>query len=344
MRSLKYQLKSVWKDKFCLMSFLLPILAAAALNLMGSIDLSSLGQLHFGVLEEDLPGQTVAWLERYGPVTYCKTPTELINLVNDPSTNVIGVKADGTTIKTMIAGDELEVFRQAAATLPALFEQQADARQTKVLVLESPDVLENLQDIFIPAILIVAMFMGCTFNAMNIISEKEDGVAFVNEILPMPPARYVMQKIAVGFLFCSLSSVITACICLRLSPQTLLIMLVLILLSSFLSSLIGLLIGRISDSLMTGVACIKVVMLLFIAVPVLCTLTGASGPVSIICNLVPSRPAFEGIMALSAGNTKAAMENTGILAIHSILWCSLYILFPTRRKGFLHGSGTKTGN
>ena len=142
MRSLKYQLKSVWKDKFCLMSFLLPILAAAALNLMGSIDLSSLGQLHFGVLEEDLPGQTVAWLERYGPVTYCKTPTELINLVNDPSTNVIGVKADGTTIKTMIAGDELEVFRQAAATLPALFEQQADARQTKVLVLESPDVLE----------------------------------------------------------------------------------------------------------------------------------------------------------------------------------------------------------
>ena len=42
--------------------------------------------------------------------------------------------------------------------------------------------------------LIVAMFMGCTFNAMNIISEKEDGVAFINEILPMTSGQYVIQK------------------------------------------------------------------------------------------------------------------------------------------------------
>ncbi len=31
------------RDKFCLMTFLLPILVAAALNFMGSIDLSTLG-------------------------------------------------------------------------------------------------------------------------------------------------------------------------------------------------------------------------------------------------------------------------------------------------------------
>ena len=69
MKGLKYQLKSVLRDRFCLMTFLLPILVAVALNFMGSIDLSSLGELHFGVLENDLPPQTVAWLERYGPVT-----------------------------------------------------------------------------------------------------------------------------------------------------------------------------------------------------------------------------------------------------------------------------------
>ena len=43
MRGLKYQMKSVLKDKFCLMTFLLPIVIAVALNFMGSIDLSSLG-------------------------------------------------------------------------------------------------------------------------------------------------------------------------------------------------------------------------------------------------------------------------------------------------------------
>ena len=43
MKGLKYQLKSVLKDKFCLMTFLLPIAVAVALNFMGYIDLSSLG-------------------------------------------------------------------------------------------------------------------------------------------------------------------------------------------------------------------------------------------------------------------------------------------------------------
>ena len=198
MRGLKYQLKSVLRDKFCLMTFLLPILVAVALNFMGSIDLSSLGELHFGVLENDLSPQTVTWLERYGPVTAYGTREELTAAIKEPSTNVIGVRADGDSIKTAISGDELDIFQQAAATLPALYEQRAEAELVKVLTLERPDILESFQDIFIPAVLIVAMFMGCTFNAMNIISEKEDGVAFINEILPMTPSQYIFQKAVVG--------------------------------------------------------------------------------------------------------------------------------------------------
>ena len=198
MRGLKYQLKSVLRDKFCLMTFLLPILVAVALNFMGSIDLSTLGELHFGVLENDLSPQTVTWLERYGLVTAYQTPEEQTAAIKEPSTNVIGVKADGDSIKTAISGDELDIFQQAAATLPALYEQRAEAELVKVLTLERPDILESFQDIFIPAVLIVAMFMGCTFNAMNIISEKEDGVAFINEILPMTPSQYIFQKAVVG--------------------------------------------------------------------------------------------------------------------------------------------------
>ena len=77
MKGLKYQMKSVLRDKFCLMTFLLPILVAVALNFMGSIDMSSLGELHFGVLENELSPQTVTWLERYGPVTAYGTQEEL---------------------------------------------------------------------------------------------------------------------------------------------------------------------------------------------------------------------------------------------------------------------------
>ena len=91
------------------MTFRLPILAAVALNFMGSIDLSSLGEHHFSVLENDLPTQTVVWLERYGPVTAYKTAAELTAAIKEPSTNVIGVKADKDSIKTAISGDELDI-------------------------------------------------------------------------------------------------------------------------------------------------------------------------------------------------------------------------------------------
>ena len=269
MLGLNYQLNSVLHDKFCLMTFLLPIAVAVALNFMGSIDLSSLGEHHFGVLKNDLSPQTVAWLERYGSVTAYETVEELTAAINEPSTNIIGVKADGASIKTVIAGDELDIFRQAAVTLPALYEQREWVEKVEIQTLERPDILESFQDIFIPAVLIVAMFMGCTVNAMNIISEKENGVALVNEILPMTSRQYVIQKIFIGFVFGCLSAMVTTAIGFRLSLAEATAMLALIVLSAFVAAMVGLFVGRISEGMMAGVVYIKIVMIVFMAVPLL---------------------------------------------------------------------------
>ena len=92
MKGIRFQLKNILKDKFCLMTFLLPIIAAAGLNFMGSIDLSDMGRFYFGIVENDLPAETAAWLEQYGSVTICDTDEALIAAVKEPSTNVIGVK------------------------------------------------------------------------------------------------------------------------------------------------------------------------------------------------------------------------------------------------------------
>ncbi len=326
MKGLRYQLKSVLHDKFCLMTFLLPIVAAAALNFAGSIDFSTLGELHFGVLKGDLPTQTVTWLERYGTVTAYPTVEELTDAIKEPSTNLIGVEADGNSIKTILSGDELDIFRQTADTLPDLYEQRNAAGQTEVHILERPDVMAGFQDMFIAVTLIVAMFMGCTFNAMNMISEKEDGVAFINEILPMTHSQYIMQKLFVGFICGCLSSIITVCICFRLSLQNAALMLVLIVLSAFVAALTGLFIGRASSGLMSGVVYIKIVILLFIAVPILSFLVGISQPLlSAVCYIVPSQAAFEGIMDLSAGSGTAAVKDIFILFVHCIGWFLLYI-------------------
>ena len=326
MKGLRYQMKSVLHDKFCLMTFLLPMVVAVALNFADSIDFSSLGELHFGILENNLSVQTVTWLEQYGQVMTYQTPEELADAINEPSTNLIGVEAAGNSIKTVLSGDELDLFRQTADTLPDLYEQRDAVKQTKIHILKRPDVMAGFQDMFVAVTLIVAMFMGCTFNAMNMISEKEDGIALINDILPMTHSQYIMQKLIVGFIYGCCSSIITACICFRLSLQNAALMLVLIFLSAFVAALIGLFIGRVSNSLMVGVVYIKFVMLLFMAVPILNFLVGISQPLlSAICYVVPSQATFEGIMNLSTGSGAEAIKDIFILLAHCNGWFLLYI-------------------
>lgn len=333
MKGLIYQLKSVRKDKFCIMSFLLPIVVAMALHFIGSIDLSSLSGYHFGVVYGDISSETEEWLMRYGTVMAYQTKEELILAVNDPSTNLIGVETDGDGIRTILSGDEMAMWRQTAATLPALYEQRETAAQVNVQILERPDVLEGFQYIFVGMTLIVAMFMGCTFNAMNIISEKEEGVALINEILPMTSRQYVIQKIFIGFLFGCLSAGIATAFCFRLSPTAAAVMLALIILSAFVSALIGLFIGRISDGMMVGVVYIKIVMIVFMAIPLLKYLTTAGNKVvSFICYLIPSSATFEGIMDLANDGMAIAGKDIGILAVHCVVWFLIYLLISQRSK------------
>ena len=333
MKGLLYQLKSVRKDKFCIMSFLLPIVVAVALNFVGSIDLSSLGEFHFGVMAKATTSEVNTWLERYGTVTVYPTQEELIAAINEPSTNLIGVEMANGSIQTILSGDELDMFQQTANTLPALYEQREWAAQTSVQVLERPDMMAGYQNIFIAITLIVAMFMGCTFNAMNIISEKEDGVALINEILPMTHRQYMMQKIFVGFVFGCLSAILTAVICFRLSFTGAAVMLALIVLSAFVSALIGLFVGKLSDGMMVGVVYIKIVMIVFMAVPILNYLVGAGNKaLSYICYLIPSSATFEGIMDLTNGTASTAVKDIVILALHCVLWFLLYLFVSKRQK------------
>lgn len=333
MKGLIYQLKSVRKDKFCMMSFLLPVVVAVALNFVGSIDLSSLGEFQFGVVAHDTTSEMENWLEEYGSVTVYQTREELILAINEPSTNLIGVERNGNGIKTIISGDELGTWQQTANTLPSLYEQRETSAQTSMQVLERPDILAGYQNIFIAITLIVAMFMGCTFNAMNIISEKEDGVALVNEILPMTSRQYMLQKIFIGFVFGCLSAIVTAAICFRLSAAGAAVMLALIVLSAFVSALIGLFVGRISDGLMVGVVYIKIIMIVFMAVPILYYLAGTGNKVlSYICYLIPSSATFEGIMDLANGGIVIAGKDMVILVAYCIFGLLAYLLISERQK------------
>lgn len=333
MKGLLYQMKSVRKDKFCILSFLLPIVVAVALNIAGSIDLSSLGKYYFCVIDGEVTDEVREWLTGYGDVTVCQTREEWLLAIREPSTNLIGVEMDGEGIGTVISGDELTIWQQVASSLPDLYERREMSAGVRIQTLEQPDVLTGFRHIFMAMTLIVAMFMGCTFNAMNIISEKEDGVALINGILPMTSGQYVVQKIFVGFIFGCLSAMITAVICFKLSPAGAAAMLVLTVLSALVAALVGLFVGRISEGMMEGVVYIKIVMIVFMAVPLLKYLAMAGNKVlSALCYLIPSSATFEGVMDLANGGMAAAGKDMVILAAHCAGWFLLYLLISGNRK------------
>ena len=111
MERLKYQLKSVRRDKLCILTFFLPVVVGIAIRLLSGVSLQSISENSFGVLENRMDADTVEWLGANGTVTQYESLTELRAAVNDPSTQMIGVLQTGSAIQTFISGDELEMNR-----------------------------------------------------------------------------------------------------------------------------------------------------------------------------------------------------------------------------------------
>lgn len=332
MIGLRYQLKSIKKDKMCIISFFLPVVMAILINFMGTIDISSLGEIRFGIVKDTLPVQTEQWLKKYGMVSVYDTKMHLIREIKDIKTDTIGVVRDGKGIKTVFYGNEINAIKNVGKTLPEMFRLKGDLKDVEVTILPKDSILKEFQNVFIAMILITAMFMGCTFNAMNIISEKEDGISFINEVLPQSRSQYIIQKVFLGLLCGCLSSMITVFICLDISILDMIMMLLLVVFSAFISSLIGLFIGKLSEGLMVGIVYIKIVMILFIGTPLLIYLLGVNtSGIGNLCYIMPSVATFNGIMEIINGNV-IIIKDIVILAVHCVVWSMIYIILDKKRK------------
>ena len=401
--ALNYQMKSIRRDKLCILTFLLPILVGLALNLLSDLNFSAAAESAFGILKNDLAAETVSWLRQYGSVTEYDTLEQLEAAVIEPSTQVIGILSDdsgsmsggsgiqtgdsgilsggssipsdgsgilssgssipsdgsgipssgpripsngsgipsdgsgipssSSGIRTFRSGDETTRIAASADLLPALYAGRGLMSRYEREILPSPADGEMMKHLLIVITMVTAMFMGCTFNAMSIISEKEDGILYINEILPMTKAQYALQKIMVGFLGGTLSTVLTALICIRLRAAQLLPLLLLIVLSAFIAALTGLFIAKFSESLMVGIVYIKLVMILFLAPPVLFYLLfPAGGVLHTLSYLLPSSATFYGLMKLLNGSGGLGKE-LAVLAAHCGVWFLLYVCMSLRRCG-----------
>ena len=334
MKGFIYQLKNIRRDKLCIVSFLLPVLAGFAVSLLSGVNFSSLSETIFYVMEDDLPDECTEWLQTIGTVTAFPDIASLKDAVNNPATQAIGVLKDEGGIRTLLSGDELQIYTVTGNTLPQLYAERNNFAAAQVSITPVAENRDALKSLLIAITMITAMFMGCTFNAMSIIGEKEDGISFINEILPMTKAEYIAQKITLGFIGGVISTLLTAAICIRVSVNQILPFLLLIVLSAFVAALAGLFTGKLSGGLMTGIVCIKAVMILFLAPPVLLYLTVPPGSFmhSLSC-LLPSGATFYGLMDLLNGQTQGIETNIIVLSAHCILWLLLFFAAEHSKAG-----------
>ena len=331
MKGLKYQLKSIRRDKMCILTFLLPVIVGIAINLLSGVSFQSMSETAFGVLENDISADTEEWLQLSGTVTRYETLGELREGVNNPSTQTIGVLQTGNGIQTFLSGDELEVNKKIADTLPQIYENRIEPSPFDRTVIPVKTDHEGLKSLLIVLTLVTAMFMGCTFNAMNIISEKEDGIEFINQVLPMTTKSYVVQKTLLGFFEGTVSTIVTALICMRIEPAQAFPFLLIVLLSAYISALMGLFIGYFSAGLMVGIVYIKIVMVLFLAPPIFFYLVVPDNSITFMLSyLLPSSATFYGVMDLLNGQFDKLWLAFAVLLTHAVLWSAIYKLIRKR--------------
>lgn len=332
MKGIKYQLKNIRRDKMCILSFLLPVIVGLAINMLSEVSFSSLSEISFGTVKNDLSEQSVEWLKSNGRVAEFENVDELKAAVLDPAFQMIGVLRDENGIKTILSGDELQMNIIIGNTLPKLYAEREAVVASKITVIPTANSNEGMKSLLIAITLVTAMFMGCTFNAMSMIGEKEDGIAFINEVLPITKMDFIVQKVCLGFSGGVLSTILTAFACTRVEARHIFPLLLIIILSAFIAALVGLFIGYSANSLMGGITYIKIEMILFLALPTLFYLVVPAGSaLHLLSYLLPSSATFYGLMDMLNGQVQNIGISMIVLLTHCIIWPLLFFIVGTPR-------------
>lgn len=333
MKALKIQFKNIRKDKLCILTFLLPVVVGVIITLLSGMNISSISETSFYVVKNDLSNETIQWLQKNGRVDEFESQASMKEAVKNPTTQGIGVLSEGEGIKTWLSGDEYQVNTMIGNTLPQLYEQKGSVDSLQATILPTKSDRNALISLIVVITMVAAMFMGCTFNAMSMLNEKEEGISLIHEVLPMTKRGYVFQKISLGFIGSVFSTLLTALVCMRITVELVIPFLLLIVLSAFVAALIGLFVGYFSKGLMIGIVVIKVIMILFIAPPIFFYLSFPSNSIQYALSyFLPSSATFYGLMDLLNNQTQDIGIYIFILLIHCIVWLQLFLFIVTHQR------------
>lgn len=325
---LKLQLKTALRDKVVIISILLPIFMAVLLRI--NMPDTVIIEAQVAVNNNDLPIETIRKIEKVAVVNRFNNIEEIKNRVLISKDEVVGIITDDTVgqCKFIFEGNETTRTIKNMEAIGDLINDNISLDKTQVEVISSDN--NEMKYMLIIITMLIALYMGSTFIAFNIVGEKEEGIANINQILPISNNKYNLQKVLLGLIGTVVITFITGLILIDKDNFSYLFLFLFV--SACCSSSLGLYLGFFSKDLLSAIINTKVVLLVFILIPFIGFIIPEKlNTLKKLFYLIPTYPIFEGFWCiLKYGDVSAMMFNMGIVFLHTSAAYLLYFCILNR--------------
>ena len=256
----KRDLKVNSKDFISLYIFIIPIIFAILINLFapGINDTT----VNLALIEGENTKQ-IEYLEQFAKIELFKNVDEIKNRVEQRDA-IIGIVPENNQYYIMTQGDEAEGIVDYAKLLNSFYQLDINLEDSNGKIIEFGRTVPPLKKTLVNSSILLISILGGMLIALNIVEEKVDNTLSAINLTPTSRITFVLGKSVIGILF-SIFGAIALVFITGFGSIDLLQLLLVLIVTSLLSVLVGFIQGLTNTDIMSAAASIKLLFLPLIA-------------------------------------------------------------------------------
>lgn len=253
-------LKVNTKDFLSLYIILVPIIFAVLINIFapGINDTT----VNLALLEDENKDQ-IDYLNQFANIELFKDEEEVKTRV-EKRDNIVGILPDGDKYYILTQGNEPESVIEYAKLLNSFYELDIRPEDTNAEIIEYGRTTPPLKKTLVNTAILFISILGGMLIALNIVEEKVDNTISAINLTPTSRNAYIAGKSMMGILLAVLGSLALIYIT-GFSGINLMQIILVILVSSIISVLIGFIQGLTNEDIMNAAGSIKLLFIPLIA-------------------------------------------------------------------------------
>ncbi len=256
----KRDLKVNSKDFISLYIFIIPIIFAILINLFapGINDTT----VNLALIEGENTKQ-IEYLEQFAKIELFKNVDEIKNRVEQRDA-IIGIVPENNQYYIITQGDEAEGIVDYAKLLNSFYQLDINMEDSNGKIIEFGRTVPPLKKTLVNSSILLISILGGMLIALNIVEEKVDNTLSAINLTPTSRITFVLGKSVIGILF-SIFGAIALVFITGFGSIDLLQLLLVLIVTSLLSVLVGFIQGLTNTDIMSAAASIKLLFLPLIA-------------------------------------------------------------------------------